>query len=256
VKNDRETVFPVYSEEQKNMSSFEEHLRQKAEEFGFGEPKKTDWVKYMRTDQARGEELISVLKERFNLSPGRKGRALDIGCGYGGQVAAFSGLFHECCGIEIQEERVEWAKKRVPGMEVVCGDALKLPWPAEHFDLVVCIDVFEHIPHDDQHTAAAEIARVLKPSGCGFAAVPNRFQLMDEHNKILFGSWMPVPLRRACVRLFSPNKSFDRCYERSGRGWQALFNAQRLEVKIVPTGYLCRLVMPPSRYNIFMKKQV
>lgn len=53
------------------------------------------------------------------------------------------------------------------------GDALRLPFPDDTFDRIICSEVFEHIP-DDQG-AMRELARVLKPGGVLAATVPSWF---------------------------------------------------------------------------------
>ena len=236
------------------MVTFHEYLLRKADEFGFGEPKKSDWVRYMETDISRGKQLVQHLVEKLDLSLEPGSRALDIGCGFGGQLSAFQDFFDTMEGIEIVEERVRWAKRRVPGASVVCGDACRLPWPDNHFDLIVSNDVFEHVSHDEQTTLAGEISRVLKPGGYGFVSVPNRFQLIDEHNKVWFGTWLPGKLRHLYVKTFSSNESYAHCYERTGRGWESLFSSRRFEVTMVPTGFHRRMPMPPSRFLIYLKK--
>lgn len=53
------------------------------------------------------------------------------------------------------------------------GDALRLPFPDNTFDRVICSEVFEHIP--DDVGAMAELTRVLKPGGVLAATVPSWF---------------------------------------------------------------------------------
>ena len=53
------------------------------------------------------------------------------------------------------------------------GDALRLPFPDDTFDRIICSEVFEHIP-DDQG-GMAELTRVLKPGGVLAATVPAWF---------------------------------------------------------------------------------
>jgi len=52
----------------------------------------------------------------------------------------------------------------------VNGDALRLPFPDETFDRIICSEVFEHIDADT--AAMAELHRVLRPSGVLAATVP------------------------------------------------------------------------------------
>ena len=53
----------------------------------------------------------------------------------------------------------------------VNGDALRLPFPDDTFDRVICSEVFEHIP--DDAGAMAELNRVLRPGGVLAATVPS-----------------------------------------------------------------------------------
>ncbi|MFM7068174.1 MAG: class I SAM-dependent methyltransferase [Actinomycetes bacterium] len=50
------------------------------------------------------------------------------------------------------------------------GDALRLPFPDNTFDRVICSEVFEHIP--DDVGAMTELTRVLRPGGVLAATVP------------------------------------------------------------------------------------
>ena len=53
------------------------------------------------------------------------------------------------------------------------GDALRLPFPDNTFDRVICSEVFEHIP--DDRGAMAELTRILRPGGVLAATVPAWF---------------------------------------------------------------------------------
>ena len=53
------------------------------------------------------------------------------------------------------------------------GDALRLPFPDDTFDRIICSEVFEHIPDDEG--AMVELHRVLKPGGVLAATVPAWF---------------------------------------------------------------------------------
>ncbi|WP_287005317.1 MULTISPECIES: class I SAM-dependent methyltransferase [Gordonia] len=50
------------------------------------------------------------------------------------------------------------------------GDALRLPYADNSFDVVLMSEILEHIPSDE--AAIAEMARILKPGGIGAVTVP------------------------------------------------------------------------------------
>lgn len=52
------------------------------------------------------------------------------------------------------------------------GKAEELPWDDEHFDIVICSEVLEHLPEPEK--AISEIYRVLKRDGIGIFSTPNR----------------------------------------------------------------------------------
>jgi SAM-dependent methyltransferase len=76
--------------------------------------------------------------------------------------------------------------KSVPGVEYIAGDKFdpgyrwasetirldvtEIPFPDEHFDLIICSHVLEHVP--DDRKAIAELHRVMKKGGLGLLIVP------------------------------------------------------------------------------------
>jgi 2-polyprenyl-3-methyl-5-hydroxy-6-metoxy-1,4-benzoquinol methylase len=243
-------------------TNFFDFLLQKAAQSGFSEAKQQAWAGYMY-DPARGEETLNTFVSGCKLTfksgvfpkEGKSQRALDIGCGFGSLMMALEKRFDYAAGIEIQQERVDWAKKRAPKSEIICGSAAQLPWQDNFFDVVISTDVFEHIPADVQQLAAAEISRVLKPGGHAFISVPNRFQIKDEHNHVLFGTWLPNRLREKYVMLASKNKRYERCWERSRLGWTRLFANQGLQVSLEALKpRILSSLLPATRYNLYLTK--
>jgi 2-polyprenyl-3-methyl-5-hydroxy-6-metoxy-1,4-benzoquinol methylase len=247
-----------YSNESADPAQFEtdffDFLLKKAAELGFSDAKQHAWAGYMY-DPVRGEETLNALVSGCNLTIAPGDRALDIGCGFGSLMMALEKRFDHAAGIEIRQERVDWTQKRVPNSEIVCGSADQLPWGDNWFDVVISTDVFEHIPPTVQQLAAAEISRVLKPNGYAFISVPNRFQLKDEHNQVLFGTWLPDGLREKYVLLASKNQRYERCWERSRSGWKRLFEDQGLQVTVEALKpRILRSLLPATRYNLYLTK--
>ncbi len=96
-------------------------------------------------------------------------RILEVGVGEGHVTARVQERFPKATiiGVDLPDDELagDW---RTAGLACVFGDATRLPAPDGAFDLVLAIEVLEHIPGPD--AALAEIARVC--SGTLIASVP------------------------------------------------------------------------------------
>lgn len=111
------------------------------------------------------EESVQLQVDRFKRwgLPIRDARCLDVGCGGGRTLVALLKLgAREVHGIDLDETLVALAKRR-SGAYVVSGTALRLPYEANTFDLVVSSGVLHHTPSIKE--GIREIRRVLKPGG-------------------------------------------------------------------------------------------
>jgi SAM-dependent methyltransferase len=106
------------------------------------------------------------------------GLALDIGAAAGGNTRVLQAAGWQATALEFEESGVELARSR--GLKVIQGDARKIPFPDDHFDLLVAYDVLEHIVEDD--LVVAEIARVVRPGGRVLIAVPADPKLWSAHD--------------------------------------------------------------------------
>jgi SAM-dependent methyltransferase len=114
-----------------------------------------------------------VRKDIEPLLPRHAARVLEVGCGGGGTLAWMkeSGRADWTAGIELSPEAAAVAVTRVD--DVRCGDANALldDLPAESFDLVLCLDVLEHLP--DPWAALSKIQSLLRPGGRIITSLPN-----------------------------------------------------------------------------------
>ena len=122
-----------------------------------------------------------------------------------------------------------------------------------NLDFIISTDVFEHIPLGNQHHAASEVFRVLKAKAKGYIEVPNKFQMLDEHNKVWFGTYLPPMIRRLYTTAFTKNAKYLQCWERTGHAWHRLFETAGLTTKVVPYAYRKKW-LPPNRFKIFLEK--
>lgn len=109
-------------------------------------------------------------------------RILDVGCGTGGTLERLR-PFGQVVGLDLETLALEFCRRRDPTLRLVRGSATALPFASGAFDVVVAMDVLEHIP--DHAAAAREIARVLAPGGALIATVPAYRALWSRHDVAL-----------------------------------------------------------------------
>jgi 2-polyprenyl-3-methyl-5-hydroxy-6-metoxy-1,4-benzoquinol methylase len=86
---------------------------------------------------------------------------LDAGCGEGETVARLSDVLPpRVAGIDLREECVAFTSRRFPDMEVSRQSVDDLAFPDDTFDLVLCLEVLEHLP--DPGAALSELSRVSR----------------------------------------------------------------------------------------------
>jgi SAM-dependent methyltransferase len=131
-----------------------------------------------------GKNILSYAHEKTNrkvfamASAGdfRGGKLLDAGAGEGYLTSLLAGHIQEKYRVAPAEMlsacdlHPENFKPREPRCDRVGSDG-RLPYPAASFDLVACVEVFEHI--EDQFALAREFFRVLKPGGRVLLTTPN-----------------------------------------------------------------------------------
>ena len=120
---------------------------------------------------------------------------LEIGCGLGTDGAEFAKAGAHYTGIDLTEAAVDLARRRFETFDLRgsfrVGDAERLDYPDETFDLVYSHGVLHHTP--DTQAAVREIHRVLRPGGRAVVMLYHR----DSYNYRINIS----VLRRAGVHL-------------------------------------------------------
>jgi SAM-dependent methyltransferase len=95
-------------------------------------------------------------------------RILDVGCGTGANLEMLS-QFGEAEGVDVSPDALAFCRER--GLKNVWqGEAEKLPFEDETFELVTALDVVEHL--DDDLAGLREMRRVLKSGGRALLFVP------------------------------------------------------------------------------------
>jgi 2-polyprenyl-3-methyl-5-hydroxy-6-metoxy-1,4-benzoquinol methylase len=136
------------------------------------------WFDYAMSTNQRGMTMSKFLKP--HLAP-RAARYLDVGCGFGGFLVAFSRLGMKVTGFEIDPERVMLASANCSdfGLDgsVVEGDITDDTFTGslDKFDAITMIDVIEHVL--DVPKALRNAVRLLNPGGVLLLEIPNRHSM-------------------------------------------------------------------------------
>jgi SAM-dependent methyltransferase len=103
---------------------------------------------------------------------------LDLGSATGGNTLHITSMGHQVTSVEYS--KIGAQIQRSKGISVIEADARELPFREASFDVVICLDVLEHIVEDG--VVANEIHRVLKPGGKFLISVPEDPSLWSEHD--------------------------------------------------------------------------
>jgi SAM-dependent methyltransferase len=150
-------------------------------------------------------EKIERLLELEDTSPKR---LLEVGTGSGGIAHYFAtqttGRF------TVDAVDVTDTRQVLDGYGFKLVTSTTLPFDSASFDVVLTNHVIEHVGDRAAQAAhLAEVARVLRPDGVVYFAVPNRWMLVEPHYKLAFLSWLPRGLRSAYLRLARKGSFYD-----------------------------------------------
>jgi SAM-dependent methyltransferase len=103
---------------------------------------------------------------------------LDAGCGSGRTLRELA-RYGRVAAIELDPDAASLAAGR-GDYDVRVAALPDVPWPAESFDLITCLDVIEHVEGDV--AALAELRRVARPSAVLLVTVPAYPLLWSRHD--------------------------------------------------------------------------
>jgi SAM-dependent methyltransferase len=120
-------------------------------------------LNFMEEKRVINRELMPLLQK--TSGEGRVPRILDLGCGTGELAPIFIKAGYGYAGIDIEPERIEFARKTYRQGEFHVMDASHLKYPDEHFDQILVTGVLHHLSDDDVRMIVREMRRVLRPDG-------------------------------------------------------------------------------------------
>lgn len=113
----------------------------------------------------RHSELPLIAAEVAAFVARRPGgaRLIDIGCGTGKYLERLAPYFEEAIGVDVSEQMLAVAARRVAGRKLVRGEAAKLPIDSVSADLVLSTRMLSHVAEPRQ--TIGEMVRVLRRGG-------------------------------------------------------------------------------------------
>jgi SAM-dependent methyltransferase len=173
---------------------------------------------------AKARKIIALLRGRVPL---HGAKVLEVGTG--------AGIIADSLRDEVGAEGEVWAVDVVDqrlhpdGVSFVPVTGTRLPFPDDSFDLVLSNHVIEHVGNlSNQDDHLREVARVLRPGGSLYLAMPNRWAPVEPHFKLPFLSWLPEGRRSSYVRAMHRGAGYD-CRPLTRTELAELFEAHGLE---------------------------
>jgi len=147
-----------------------------------------------RESLERGEVAITLLRSLKLERP----EILELGCGTG-WLSLRLAQFGATTAVDIADDVIERAKAKSPHINFIAGDFLQIPFPRNHFDVVICLETLSHVA--DQRLFIEGIASVLKPSG---------FLILTTQNKTVMKFHDVTPVGIGQIRKWVDKKELQR----------------------------------------------
>lgn len=125
-------------------------------------------------------KMIQTILDQYLPEPPRRNRVLDVGCGTGLMLSKAATL--KPIGLDFSHLALKFCRSR-DARNLVRGDVIHLPFADGSLDLILALDLMEHVERDD--LLIREFNRVLRPGGYLMATVPAHPRLWSDHDVAL-----------------------------------------------------------------------
>jgi len=113
--------------------------------------------------------------------------AIEYGPGSGIYLPILASQYQEVIAADIEKaylDDIAGLKDSLPYLEIVIDDLIHSTYPANHFGLVLCTEVLEHVPSPE--LALHTIYRILAPGGIAIITTPQKYSVMEWCCKVGF----------------------------------------------------------------------
>lgn len=208
------------------------------EEYAAGRPQMYD----SRSRVLRAKRMVLTLGDHFGKANIQNLKVLDVGSSTGIIDNYLASHFANVLGIDIDAGAVKFASQKFTKTNLTfkVGDAMQLRMGANKYDVVICAQIYEHVP--DPHKLMAEIYKVLKPSGVCYFAALNKWWPWEPHYNLPFLAWLPKSLANKYLKLI---RGIDPYYETL----LSYPQLRRLVSKFRIIDYTPRILAHPKKYG-------
>ena len=191
----------------------------------------------------KANKILAVLVDHFGQEVLRAKTALDVGCSAGVITRRLSEHLRVTYGVDIDREAIAFGNREFGSahLQFRTSDGLCLDFPDESFDVVICSQVYEHVP--DSKLLMAEIYRVLRAGGVCYFSAGNRLRLIEPHYHLPLLSVIPKRVAHAYLRLTGRG---DQYYENH----LSLWGLRRLTSAFRIIDYTERVLREPKKFHL------
>jgi len=192
--------------------------------------------------EKKAKTMLAIMHDYLEATSTSSLRLLDVGSSTGIIANYLADHFLQVTGIDIDKEAINFAAEtfQKPNLEFKTDDLMKLSFSDETFDVVICTQIYEHVP--DAQTMIKEICRVLKPGGICYFAAGNRITLIEPHYRLPFLSLLPVPLAHLYMRLAGKGSHYHEKH-------LYLSGLKKLVNKFTVHDYTKKIIKTPEKFN-------
>ena len=149
--------------------------------------------------ERKAKTMVAIFKD-YIQKPLKGSQLLNVGGSAGIIDNYLSKYFYSVISVDIDEHAINKAKEKFQksNLEFKVGDAMNLQYPDNTFDVVVCSQVYEHVPSSEK--MMDEIYRVLIPGGICYFAASNRLMWNEPHYNLPLLSVIPRPFAHLYVK--------------------------------------------------------
>lgn len=146
-----------------------------------------------------GRRYASYVEEHFFALSQRS--VLDVAGAWGGHALAFAESGADVISSDLNDHHysrfIEFCSQKSLKAAALVADCQHIPFAEESFDVVIALELVEHIPSAEHF--AAEIARVLRPGGVCLLSTPSRWRSIlggEPHYQLKGITLLPFVLQR------------------------------------------------------------